>query len=41
MIPWWTIVVGFVAGVILGCLVTAVCAYDTVKNPTRKWWEDV
>lgn len=40
MIPWWVLIPAFIAGGVLGFIVTAVCAYDAVKHPDKKWWED-
>jgi len=39
--PTWVIaVLAFIAGVILGFIVSASCMYDAIKNPGRKWWEE-
>jgi len=40
MVPWWTLIISGFAGLTVGVILTALCAYDTVRNPTRKWWED-
>lgn len=40
MIPWWVLIPVFFAGIAFGLIVTAVCAYDAIKHPGKKWWED-
>ncbi len=40
MPTWIVAILAFLAGGVFGFIITAVCVYDSVKNPERKWWED-